>query len=108
MQAAADANFYGNEEVYNILKSRGARLPVRLILSSSSVYSWFLTKSALISYPCLQKRKTPMAVTNPREVPEYELNPLELHIRKADGISKACCHWYQYIHIYMYMLHFEK
>lgn len=31
-----------------------------------------------------------MAVANPREVPEYELNPLEVHVRKADGISKAC------------------
>lgn len=30
-----------------------------------------------------------MAVANPREVPEYELNPLELQIRKSDGISKA-------------------
>ncbi|GJW31903.1 RNA-directed DNA polymerase, eukaryota, reverse transcriptase zinc-binding domain protein [Tanacetum coccineum] len=32
--------------------------------------------------------ETPMAVANPREVPEYELNPLELQIRKSDGISK--------------------
>ena len=30
-----------------------------------------------------------MAVANPREVPEYELNPLELHIRKSDGITKV-------------------
>lgn len=30
-----------------------------------------------------------MAVANPREVPEYELNPLELQIRKSDGISKG-------------------
>lgn len=30
-----------------------------------------------------------MAVANPREVPEYELNPLELQIRKSDGISKV-------------------
>uniref|UniRef100_M1BTI2 Integrin-linked protein kinase n=2 Tax=Solanum tuberosum TaxID=4113 RepID=M1BTI2_SOLTU len=34
-------------------------------------------------------RKTPMAVANLREVPEYELNPLELQIRKSDGISKG-------------------
>ena len=34
-------------------------------------------------------RKTPMAVANPREIPEYELNPLELQVRKADGIAKA-------------------
>ncbi|MCI06641.1 dual specificity protein kinase splA-like [Trifolium medium] len=28
-----------------------------------------------------------MTVANPREVPEYELNPLELQVRKSDGIS---------------------
>ncbi|XP_031390003.1 integrin-linked protein kinase 1-like isoform X2 [Punica granatum] len=61
--AVADAKFYGHEEVYNILKSRGAILP--------------------------KMRKTPMAVTNPREVPDYELNPLELQVRRADGISKG-------------------
>ncbi|KAM7260030.1 hypothetical protein ACFE04_015771 [Oxalis oulophora] len=48
--AAADAKYYGNIEVYNILKARGAK----------------------------KNRKTPMIVANPREVPEYELNPLEL------------------------------
>jgi len=31
-----------------------------------------------------------MAVANPRDVPEYELNPLELQVRKSDGITKAC------------------
>lgn len=61
--AAADAKHYGNAEVYNILKARGAKVP--------------------------KVRKTPMAVANPREVPEYELNPLELQIRKSDGISKG-------------------
>lgn len=30
-----------------------------------------------------------MAVANPKEVPEYELNPLELQVRRADGIAKA-------------------
>ena len=30
-----------------------------------------------------------MAVANPREVPEYELNPQELQVRKGDGISKV-------------------
>lgn len=34
-------------------------------------------------------RKTPMAVANPQDVPEYELNPLELQVRKSDGISKV-------------------
>uniref|UniRef100_A0A3Q7J6F0 Protein kinase domain-containing protein n=1 Tax=Solanum lycopersicum TaxID=4081 RepID=A0A3Q7J6F0_SOLLC len=61
--AAADAKHYGNAEVYEMLKARGAKVP--------------------------KVGKTPMAVANPREVPEYELNPLELQIRKSDGISKA-------------------
>ncbi|XVF29644.1 hypothetical protein REPUB_Repub15cG0139700 [Reevesia pubescens] len=61
--AAADAKYYGNVEVYNILKARGAKVP--------------------------KTRKTPMTVANPREVPEYELNPLELQIRKSDGITKG-------------------
>ncbi|KAG6767696.1 hypothetical protein POTOM_028910 [Populus tomentosa] len=60
----ADAKYYGNVEVYNILKARGAKAPKTT-------------------------RKTPMAVANPREIPEYELNPLELQVRKADGIAKA-------------------
>lgn len=61
--AAADAKHYGNAEVYEMLKARGAKVP--------------------------KVRKTPMAVANLREVPEYELNPLELQIRKSDGISKG-------------------
>ncbi|XP_057957046.1 integrin-linked protein kinase 1-like [Malania oleifera] len=61
--AAADAKYYGNVDVYNILKARGAKVP--------------------------KTRKTPMTVANPREVPEYELNPLELQVRKSDGISKG-------------------
>ncbi|CAM8932755.1 unnamed protein product [Rhodiola kirilowii] len=61
--AAADAKHYGYVELYNILRSRGAKVP--------------------------KPRKTPMAVTNPKEVPEYELNPLELQIRKVDGITKG-------------------
>ncbi|KAL1807907.1 integrin-linked protein kinase 1 isoform X1 [Daucus carota subsp. sativus] len=61
--AAADAKYYGNFEVYNILRARGAKTP--------------------------KIRKTPMTVANPREVPEYELNPLELHVRKSDGITKG-------------------
>ncbi|XP_006353109.1 serine/threonine-protein kinase STY17-like isoform X3 [Solanum tuberosum] len=61
--AAADAKHYGNAEIYEMLKARGAKVP--------------------------KVRKTPMAVANLREVPEYELNPLELQIRKSDGISKG-------------------
>lgn len=30
-----------------------------------------------------------MTVANPREVPEYELNPLDIQIRRGDGISKV-------------------
>lgn len=40
-------------------------------------------------------RKTPMVVSNPREVPEYEINPLELKLRRGDGIAKAC---YLFLH----------
>eukprot|EP00262_Sarcandra_glabra_P016523 TRINITY_DN5425_c0_g1_i1.p1 TRINITY_DN5425_c0_g1~~TRINITY_DN5425_c0_g1_i1.p1 ORF type:complete len:474 (+),score=75.30 TRINITY_DN5425_c0_g1_i1:735-2156(+) len=61
--AAADAKYYGNVEIYNILKARGAKVP--------------------------KTRKTPMVVSNPKEVPEYELNPSELQIRRSDGISKG-------------------
>lgn len=61
--AAADAKYYGHAEVYNILRARGAKVP--------------------------KTRKTPMVVANPREVPEYELNPLELQVRKSDGITKG-------------------
>nr|AAT94403.1 ankyrin protein kinase [Brassica napus] len=67
--AAADAKYYGNMDVYNILKARGARVP--------------------------KTKRTPMVVANPREVPEYELNPQELQVRKADGISKSCQGIYQ-------------
>ncbi|CAL0306512.1 unnamed protein product [Lupinus luteus] len=61
--AAADAKHYGNSEIYYMLKARGAKVP--------------------------KVSKTPMTVANPREVPEYELNPLELQVRKSDGISKG-------------------
>ncbi|KAL6527168.1 Integrin-linked protein kinase 1 [Orobanche gracilis] len=58
--AAADAKYYGNVDVYNILKALG-----------------------------LKFRRTPMTVANPREVPEYELNTLDIQIRRSDGISKG-------------------
>ncbi|KAJ6806071.1 serine/threonine-protein kinase STY17-like [Iris pallida] len=61
---AADAKYYGNIQVYNILKSRGAKI----------------TKT----------RKTPMTVSNPRDVPEYEVNPGELQFRRGEDIFKAC------------------
>ncbi|KAK8962368.1 Serine/threonine-protein kinase CTR1 [Platanthera guangdongensis] len=61
--AAADAKFYGHTEVFNILKVRGARAP--------------------------KIRKTPMAVSNPGEVPEYELNPGELQFRRGEEVLKG-------------------
>ncbi|RWW71418.1 hypothetical protein BHE74_00020838 [Ensete ventricosum] len=62
--ASADAQYYGNDEVYGLLKARGAKTP--------------------------KTRKTPMTVYNPREVPEYELNPSEIHFRRGDERAKAC------------------
>ncbi|KAK8684788.1 hypothetical protein V6N13_040804 [Hibiscus sabdariffa] len=59
--AAADAKYYGNLDVYNLLKACGASIP--------------------------KTRKTPMTVSNPGDVPEYELNPAELQIRRSDGIK---------------------
>ncbi|XP_020107154.1 serine/threonine-protein kinase STY17-like isoform X2 [Ananas comosus] len=61
--AAADAKYYGHVEVYNLLRSRGAKAP--------------------------KTRKTPMTVSNPRDVPEYELNPLELEFRRGEELSKG-------------------
>ncbi|KAL2920765.1 Integrin-linked protein kinase 1 [Bienertia sinuspersici] len=65
--AAADAKYYGNMDIYNLLKARGAKVP--------------------------KTRKTPMAVANPKEVPEYELNPFELQgmyqVAKWNGTKVA-------------------
>ncbi|CAH2042878.1 unnamed protein product [Thlaspi arvense] len=61
----------GHVEVVNLLLSYKANIDAR--------DRWGSTKT----------RKTPMAVANPQEVPEYELNPLELQIRRNDGIAKA-------------------
>lgn len=60
--ATADAKFYGNVEVYSLLKARGAKLP--------------------------KTRKTPMAVSNPIDVPDYEVNPTELQFRRGEDIFK--------------------
>ncbi|ONK56902.1 uncharacterized protein A4U43_C10F14460 [Asparagus officinalis] len=59
--AAADAKFYGNCEVYSVLRAQGATVP--------------------------KTRKTPMTVSNPREVPEYELKPGELQFRRGDEVA---------------------
>ncbi|KAJ3678130.1 hypothetical protein LUZ60_001933 [Juncus effusus] len=61
--AAADAKFYGNVEVYNLLRARGAKVP--------------------------KIRKTPMTVSNPREIPEYELNPGDLQFRRGEEVLKG-------------------
>uniref|UniRef100_A0A1D1XMP7 non-specific serine/threonine protein kinase n=1 Tax=Anthurium amnicola TaxID=1678845 RepID=A0A1D1XMP7_9ARAE len=61
--AATDAKFYGNVEVYNLLKALGAKVP--------------------------KTRKTPMVVSNPQEVPDYELNPGELQFRRGEDIAKG-------------------
>ncbi|KAJ1703744.1 hypothetical protein LUZ63_003523 [Rhynchospora breviuscula] len=61
--AATDAKYYGNIEVFNMLKARGAKVP--------------------------RTRKTPMAVSNPREIPEYELNPGELQFRRGEEVLKG-------------------
>lgn len=62
---AADAKYYDNIQVYNILKARGAKIP--------------------------KTRRTPMAVSNPRDVPEYEVNPMELQFRRREDVLKATC-----------------
>ncbi|KAK6930430.1 Protein kinase domain [Dillenia turbinata] len=89
--AAADAKYYGNVEVYDILRARGAKVPVQSeILLVTLSYNITVLMEIVDKASYFQKtRKTPMTVANPREVPEYELNPLELQIRKSDGISKG-------------------
>jgi hypothetical protein len=36
--------------------------------------------------------KTPMSVSNPQDVPEYELNPLHLEFRRNEELSKVLLH----------------
>lgn len=62
---AVDAKYYDNTEVYNILKTWGAKIP--------------------------KTRRTPMTVSNPRDVPEYEVNPMELQFRRGEDVLKATC-----------------
>ncbi|KAK8942171.1 Serine/threonine-protein kinase HT1 [Platanthera guangdongensis] len=61
--AAADAKFYGNMEIYCLLKARGVKLP--------------------------KTQKTPMTVSDPKDVPEYEVNPAELQFRRGEDIFKS-------------------
>jgi hypothetical protein len=91
-QPAADAKHYGHFEVYTLLRSRGAKLPVlylhfstvalALIRAGDSSHVYFLIL-------CQKTKKTPMVVSNPKEVPEYELNPLELEFRRGEEVTKA-------------------
>ncbi|KAK4798858.1 hypothetical protein SAY86_024223 [Trapa natans] len=60
---AADAHHYGNMEVHNILRDGGAKVP--------------------------ERKRAPRSAEKPREVPEYELNPLEIQVRKSDGILRG-------------------
>ncbi|XVF65877.1 hypothetical protein PTKIN_Ptkin09bG0286300 [Pterospermum kingtungense] len=61
----------GHVNVVTLLVSRRANIDAR--------DRWGSTKT----------RRTPMTVANPREIPEYELNPSELQVRRADGITKG-------------------
>uniref|UniRef100_A0A0E0CBH3 Protein kinase domain-containing protein n=1 Tax=Oryza meridionalis TaxID=40149 RepID=A0A0E0CBH3_9ORYZ len=63
VRAVADAKCYGHTEVYNLLKARGAKIP--------------------------RNRRTPMMVSNPGDIPEYELNPSELQFKKGDEVVKG-------------------
>ena len=41
-----------------------------------------------------------MAVSNPKEVPEYELNPLELEFRRGEEVTKACFFFIMTLSVY--------
>ncbi|VAH67061.1 unnamed protein product [Triticum turgidum subsp. durum] len=52
--------------------------------------SWFMCWSLSLNVCNLQRnRRTPMMVSNPGEIPEYELNPGELQFRKGDEVLKG-------------------
>ena len=61
--AVADSKCYGHMDIYDLLKSYGGKAP--------------------------RNRRTPMMVSNPGEIPEYELNPGELQFRKGDEVLKG-------------------
>ncbi|RWV93476.1 hypothetical protein GW17_00044063 [Ensete ventricosum] len=101
--ASADAQYYGNDEVYCLLKARGAKTPVGYIATVKENRKFlplfeekkcifvakFCTSLNFVVYS-QKTRKTPMTVYNPGEVPEYELNPSEIHFRRGDERAKAC------------------
>ncbi|KAG6466873.1 hypothetical protein ZIOFF_075314 [Zingiber officinale] len=86
--AAVDAKYYGNVEVYNVLKARGAKVPVFLLFLD--IYCIWVINLLKFPHKLPQKiKRTPMAVSNPGEVPEYELNPGELQFRRGEEVLKA-------------------
>ncbi|XP_062228203.1 integrin-linked protein kinase 1-like isoform X2 [Phragmites australis] len=61
--AVADSKCYGQTEVYDLLKAHGANIP--------------------------RNRRTPMMVSTPGDVPEYELNPAELQFRRGQEVPSG-------------------
>jgi len=45
-----------------------------------------------------------MAVSNPKEVPEYELNPLELEFRRGEEVTKACLFFFKNVVCLLFIL----
>ncbi|CAO2167338.1 unnamed protein product [Urochloa humidicola] len=64
--AVADAKFYGHSGVYDLLTAHGAKLP--------------------------KNKRTPMMVSTPGEVPEYELNPGEVQFRRGYDVTPGMYH----------------
>ncbi|XP_062207740.1 integrin-linked protein kinase 1-like isoform X2 [Phragmites australis] len=64
--AVADARCYGQTEVYDLLKAYGAKIP--------------------------RNKRTPMMVSTPAEVPEYELSPTELQFRRGQELPPGVYH----------------
>ncbi|KAM0946498.1 putative glutaminase, protein kinase TKL-Pl-5 family [Dioscorea sansibarensis] len=61
--AVGDAKHYGHADVYSFLKAKGAKVT--------------------------RTRKTPMTVSKPQEIPEYEMNPGDFHFRRGEEILKG-------------------
>ncbi|XP_066315564.1 integrin-linked protein kinase 1-like isoform X1 [Miscanthus floridulus] len=64
--AVADAKFYGHSKVYDLLKIHGAKIP--------------------------RTKRTPMMVSVPGEIPEYELNPGEVQFRRGCDVTPGMYH----------------
>jgi hypothetical protein len=82
----ADARCYGQREVYEILKAHGAKIPVSFPDPQQLIKLCFIP-SVFISILFPQRnRRTPMMVSTPGDVPEYELNPAELQFRRGQEV----------------------